>query len=84
MQRHARTHLAIPDEFLSDYGIRSLSKFHETHPFAFGTSVGALRAGRGDIKIKGGNSNWRGPIWFPTAFLIVESLRQYSEGFGAT
>ena len=34
------------------------------------------------MKLKGGNSNWRGPIWFPTAYLIVESLRKYSEGLG--
>jgi hypothetical protein len=71
-----------PGEFLSDYGIRSLSKYHQEHPFAFGSSVVRYEPAEEDIKLKGGNSNWRGPIWFPTAYLIVESLRTYSEGFG--
>jgi hypothetical protein len=70
------------NEFLSDYGIRSLSKYHKEHPFAFGSSVVRYEPAEEDIKLKGGNSNWRGPIWFPTAYLIVESLRKYSEGFG--
>src|ERR1035441_5675981 len=69
-------------EFLSDYGIRSLSKYHREHPFAFGSSVVRYEPAEEDIKLKGGNSNWRGPIWFPTAYLIVESLRKYSEGLG--
>jgi len=71
-----------PSEFLSDYGVRSLSKYHKEHPFAFGSSVVRYEPAEEDIKLKGGNSNWRGPIWFPTAYLIVESLRRYSEGFG--
>ena len=70
------------NEFLSDYGIRSLSKFHREHPFQFGSSVVRYEPAEEDIKLKGGNSNWRGPIWFPTAYLIVESLRTYAEGFG--
>ena len=57
---------ATTDEFLSRYGIRSLSKPHEAHPFAFDGQPRRLRAGRVGSKIKGGNSNWRGPIWFPT------------------
>ena len=72
-----------PGEFLSDYGIRSLSKYHQEHPFAFGSSVVRYEPAEEDIKLKGGNSNWRGPIWFPTAYLIVESLRRYAEGFGS-
>jgi hypothetical protein len=71
-----------PGEFLSDYGIRSLSKYHKEHPFEFGSSVVRYEPAEEGIKLKGGNSNWRGPIWFPTAYLIVESLRRYSEGFG--
>ena len=69
-------------EFLSDYGIRSLSKYHSEHPFAFGASVVRYEPAEEAVKLKGGNSNWRGPIWFPTAYLIVASLRKYSEGFG--
>ena len=72
-----------PDEFLSDYGIRSLSKAHEAHPFEFDGQTRRLRAGRSrSCKIKGGNSNWRGPIWFPTTFLLIESLRKLGKAFG--
>ncbi len=70
------------DEFLSDYGIRSLSKVHEAHPFHFdGLSVGYEPA-EAVTKIKGGNSNWRGPIWFPACFLLIESLRKLGKGLG--
>jgi hypothetical protein len=71
-----------PDEFLSDYGIRSLSKAHLEHPFIHeGLSVGYEPA-ESDVKIKGGNSNWRGPIWMPTTFLLIESLRKLGKAFG--
>ena len=80
--------LFSPEEFLSDFGIRSLSKAHEKSPFEFaGTSVGYEPA-ESRVRIKGGNSNWRGPIWFPTSFLLIESLKKLSkavgEGEGAT
>ncbi len=69
-------------EFLSPYGIRSLSKFHEQHPFQVdGLSVGYEPA-EAVSKIKGGNSNWRGPIWFPTCFLLIESLRKLAKAYG--
>jgi hypothetical protein len=71
-----------PSEFLSDYGIRSLSKFHERHPFVYGNNEVRYEAGESDNKIKGGNSNWRGPIWFPTSFLLIESLRKLGTGYG--
>jgi hypothetical protein len=71
-----------PDEFLSPTGIRSLSKFHEHSPFAFGESEVRYSPAEADVKIKGGNSNWRGPIWFPTTYLIIESLVKFSEAFG--
>jgi hypothetical protein len=73
-----------PDEFLSDYGLRSLSKFHEAHPFAFGNSVVNYEPAEADCKIKGGNSNWRGPIWFPTTFLMIEALRALGKAYGPT
>ena len=75
--------LLDPAEFLSDYGIRSLSKYHERHPFVFGQSEVRYDPAESDNKIKGGNSNWRGPIWFPTTFLIIESLRKLGQGYGA-
>ena len=80
---HAPTRLLDPAEFLSDYGIRSLSKYHERHPFVFGQSEVRYDPAESYNKIKGGNSNWRGPIWFPTTFLIIESLRRLGQGYGA-
>src|SRR5262249_53482625 len=71
-----------PDEFLSDHGIRSLSKYHEEHPYVFGNSEVRYEPAESDNKIKGGNSNWRGPIWFPTSFLMIESLRKLGKAYG--
>ncbi|WP_435018761.1 MGH1-like glycoside hydrolase domain-containing protein [Tundrisphaera sp. TA3] len=71
-----------PDEFLSPFGIRSMSKAHTEDPFHHeGKSVGYEPA-EAITKIKGGNSNWRGPIWFPTTFLLIESLRKLGKAFG--
>ena len=67
--------LLNPEEFLSLYGIRSMSKYHNQHPFAFGLSEVRYDPGESENKIKGGNSNWRGPIWFPTTFLIIDSKK---------
>jgi hypothetical protein len=74
--------LLDPDEFLSPHGIRSLSKYHERHPFAFGESEVHYAPAEADVGIKGGNSNWRGPIWFPTTYLIIESLMKFGAAFG--
>jgi hypothetical protein len=71
-----------PDEFLSPAGMRSLSKFHENHPFTFAGSEVRYVPAEADVKIKGGNSNWRGPVWFPTGYLIIESLARFTEAFG--
>jgi hypothetical protein len=69
-------------EFLSDYGLRSLSKTHEDHPFELDGKIVRYEPAEADCKIKGGNSNWRGPIWFPTAFLLIESLRKLGKAWG--
>ena len=69
-------------EFLSPGGLRSLSKFHEHHPFSFGSGTVRYEPAEADVKIKGGNSNWRGPIWFPTSYLLIESLMKFGEAFG--
>src|SRR4029079_19120025 len=74
--------LVSSDEFLSDYVIRSLSKYHEQHPFRFGHSEVRYDPAESENKIKGGNSNWRGPVWFPTTFLIIESLRKLGHAYG--
>ena len=64
-------------EFLSDAGLRSPSKHHKDHPFVFGGAEVRYEPAESDVKIKGGNSNWRGPVWFPTTFLLIESLRKF-------
>ncbi len=70
------------EEFLSPYGIRSLSKFHEKNPFSLKIdgheySVNYEPA-ESTISMFGGNSNWRGPIWFPINYLLIESLQIFS------
>jgi hypothetical protein len=71
-------------EFLSQHGVRSLSRAHAEHPFELnGVRVGYEPA-EALAKIKGGNSNWRGPIWFPTCYLLIEALRQLDKIFGAS
>ncbi|ODV80477.1 Six-hairpin glycosidase [Suhomyces tanzawaensis NRRL Y-17324] len=74
------------DEFLSPYGIRSLSKYHKDHPFEMEVNgekyfVGYL-PGESDSGMFGGNSNWRGPIWFPVNFLLVEALQRFYLYYG--
>jgi mannosylglycerate hydrolase MGH1-like protein len=69
-------------EFLSPGGIRSLSKFHDTHPFEFGDGTVRYEPADAELTIKGGNSNWRGPVWFPTSYLLIRSLLMFSRAFG--
>ncbi len=73
-------------EFLSDYGIRSISAIHREKPFVFQYDGGEERVayvpGESDSYFFGGNSNWRGPIWFPINYLIIQSLRTYHEYYG--
>jgi hypothetical protein len=73
-------------EFLSDYGVRALSRAHLTHPFEFklGDVDQTVRyaPGESDSRQFGGNSNWRGPIWFPLNFLIIESLQKFHHYYG--
>jgi hypothetical protein len=73
-------------EFLSDFGIRSVSKYHEEHPYVFrhGDEVLSLEytPGEGTTRIYGGNSNWRGPIWMPINYLIVEALHKLHKFYG--
>ena len=79
-------YLLDEDEFLSPYGIRSLSKYHEEHPFTFDVGGQEMRVayepGESSSPMFGGNSNWRGPIWMPMNYLVVESLRSYGEFYG--
>jgi hypothetical protein len=70
-----------PDEFRSEYGLRSLSKYHDEHPFEFEGKRVYYEPAESSEKIKGGNSNWRGPIWMPTTYLLIESLYKLSLAF---
>jgi hypothetical protein len=73
-------------EFLSAHGIRSLSKHHQKKPYIYYADGRAYTVeylpGESDSSMFGGNSNWRGPVWFPTNYLIIESLYKYHEYYG--
>jgi Glycosyl hydrolase family 63 C-terminal domain len=73
-------------EFLSPYGIRSLSQFHQKSPYALHVNGTEYRVdyepGESSSGLFGGNSNWRGPIWFPVNFLLVESLQKFHHYLG--
>lgn len=71
-----------PAEFRSEYGLRSLSKYHEAHPFYFEGNAVEYEPAESKEMLKGGNSNWRGPIWFPTSFMMIESLRKLGKAYG--
>lgn len=75
-----------PNEFLSDYGVRSLSKFHRGNPYILNVhgeeKVVQYEPGESQTGIFGGNSNWRGPVWFPINFLLIESLQKFHHYYG--
>jgi hypothetical protein len=74
------------NEFLSDYGVRALSRYHLKHPFVFESagfrSEVKYVAAESDSDLFGGNSNWRGPIWMPLNYLIIESLNRFHAFYG--
>ena len=84
--RHLLRYILDEDEFLSPYGIRSVSQFHRDHPVQLqldGTTYALSYAPAESITQSfGGNSNWRGPIWFPINFLLIESLQKYHRYYG--
>ncbi|MDE1976481.1 MAG: glucosidase, partial [Elusimicrobia bacterium] len=73
-------------EFLSPYGVRSLSKAYGEKPYSadfFGEARAVRYApGESDSRLFGGNSNWRGPVWFPINYLLVSSLKRYHHFYG--
>jgi len=64
------------EEFRSDFGLRSLSKFHEKNPYELLGNTIKYEPGEAESVLMGGNSNWRGPVWFPTTFLFIEALKK--------
>ena len=75
-----------PDEFLSDHGVRSLSRYHRDHPFTLdlggATSRVDYEPSESRTGIFGGNSNWRGPVWFPVNYLLIEALQRLHHYYG--
>ncbi|MHB8338237.1 MAG: MGH1-like glycoside hydrolase domain-containing protein [Ignavibacteriaceae bacterium] len=73
-------------EFLSEYGIRALSKYHEKNPYVLLTGGKVFSVNyepaESQTGLFGGNSNWRGPVWFPVNFLIIESLQRFHHYYG--
>ena len=76
------------NEFLSPFGVRSLSRVHADHPFALrvGDDEHTVRysPGESETSVFGGNSNWRGPVWFPINYLLIEALERYHHFYGAS
>jgi hypothetical protein len=85
---HLLQRLVDEAEFLSPGGIRALSKYHEEHPYSVTLDGNhyTIRYDPGDSTsdIFGGNSNWRGPVWMPINYLIIQSIRSYGEFYGDT
>ena len=75
------TKLFDPAEFLSPYGLRALSAYHREHPYLL--EVAGMRAtidyepAESTTSMFGGNSNWRGPVWFPLNYLVAAALLRY-------
>ena len=80
------TRMFDSDEFLSDYGLRALSRAHAESPFACRVGEQTYAVGyepaESSSGLFGGNSNWRGPIWFPINYLMVEALQKYHHHYG--
>ena len=75
-----------PEEFLSDYGVRSVSKFHKEHPYVLTVrgeeKVVNYEPAESQTDVFGGNSNWRGPVWMPINYLLIESLQKFHHYYG--
>lgn len=82
----ALKYILSEDEFLSPFGVRSVSKVHKDKPYIFRFGAEQHRVdyvpGESNTALFGGNSNWRGPIWFPINYLLVEALQRYHRFYG--
>jgi hypothetical protein len=83
---HILARMLDPEEFLSPHGIRTLSRAHLERPFTVNLAGTDFTVGyepaESTTGLFGGNSNWRGPVWFPVNHLIIEGLRRYYDFFG--
>jgi hypothetical protein len=79
--RHVLRYMLDETEFLSPYGVRALSRYHRDHPYVFSVYGYEHRVGyepaESTTGLFGGNSNWRGPVWFPMNFLLIEALQRF-------
>ena len=77
-----------PEEFLSPYGVRSLSRFHAAHPYILSVNGDEHRIdyepAESSSYLFGGNSNWRGPVWMPVNYLLIEALQKFGHYYGDT
>jgi hypothetical protein len=84
--RRILTKMLDENEFLGDYGIRSISKFHQHHPFVFNVQGQEYRVdylpAESNTGMFGGNSNWRGPVWMPMNVIIIRALLNYYLYYG--
>jgi Mannosylglycerate hydrolase MGH1-like glycoside hydrolase domain len=84
--KHLLKRMLDESEFLSDYGIRALSRIHADQPYVFDLGGETMRVAycpaESQSVLFGGNSNWRGPIWFPVNYLLIDSLRRFHNYYG--
>ena len=84
--RSVLRYMLSENEFLSDYGIRALSRFHKANPYCFEIEGNkyevSYEPAESTTGMFGGNSNWRGPVWFPMNYLLIESLQKFDFYFG--
>jgi hypothetical protein len=84
--RRILTRMLDESEFLSDFGIRALSRCHRDHPYTFSAAGGVYRVdyepAESSTGLFGGNSNWRGPIWLPVNQLLIQALRKLYSYYG--
>ncbi len=85
--RRILRYMLDPEEFFSPWGIRSLSRYHRDHPCRIALDdheyVVDYEPGESTSDLFGGNSNWRGPVWFPLNFLLIEALQRYHFYYGS-
>ena len=83
VQALAGTHLGSGRISIAATGSAASRNITEQHPFQFGDRSLGYEPGEAEVKLKGGNSNWRGPVWFPTSYLLIHSFVRFDQALGA-